>query len=316
MSTEQVETNTPEELSYDELYNKGFEEKSIEVEEEESESTEEEETLEQPEDTDEAETEVEIDESEQETEEEESEDSNEQSSEEELFAITYKGQEIKVNKEELIALGQKGFDYTSKTQDLANKRKLIEMADEYGIDEETLATLGESKKGNKEAFATLANKLGIDPYELDTEANFKPEIKETNYELDDAINAIKADAENSPVIDNWINMLPSNVGKVFAEKPKALAGLHQDTKNGLSQKIMPDVIKTLALNPDADFIQTYQEVGSRVIQRKEEKPEAKRETKKKMTVSKKKVSKHTNDAKDIWDDDELYEKMQKMRRGF
>jgi hypothetical protein len=306
---EQVEqeSNTQEELSYDELYDKGFDDKDTDIGVDTS--VDEEEDLEQPEEESEAETETQSDEVEEETEEETEEDSKE-----ETYTLNYKGQDIQVTLEEMKELSQKGFDYTTKTQDLSAKRKLIELAEEYDVNDEIIATIGEAKKGNKEAFATLANKFGIDPYELDTDSNFKPVIEDKNYELDDTIKSIQADTQNGSIIDNWINMLPANAKQTFAQNPNILRGLHTDTKNGIAQKIMPDVIKTLALNPNADFVETYQFVGANAVEQKGTKPEASREQKKKVSVSKKKVSKHTADHKDVWEDDELYRKMQEMRR--
>lgn len=308
MEAEQVTENT--QSSYDELYDKGFDDGLTEVD-----SIEEEEILEQPEDDSEPETDTHTDEDEQETEDGEELEDSVDTSEEDTHTIQYKGQDMNLTKAELVELAQKGFDYTTKTQDLSSKRRFIELAEEYDIDEEILANIGESKKGNKEAFATLANKFGIDPYELDSEADFKPVIEQKNYELDDAINEIKADTEHSGTVDNWINMLPPKVGNEFAMNPNILRGLHTDTRSGLAQKVMPEVIKTLALNPNADFLETYQSIGSQVVsETKEVKPEASRETKKKMAVSKKKVSSHTTDHQDVWSDDDLYKKMQQMRR--
>ena len=85
------------------------------------------------------------------------------------------------------------------------------------------------------------------------------------------------------------------------------------SQNGVANKIMPEVIKTMKLNPHADFVQTYQAIGSRMVSTEEpkveKKPEASRELKKKAVAPKTKTSKHLKDHKSVWDDNDLFAQM-------
>lgn len=302
------------EEEYDKLYQQGFNEGI-----EDSEDNEEE--LEQPEEEEEVQPEEEIDESAEEATDEPEEDSNEEGQDTEeveeetdndtFVTIERFGEQIPLTKEEAIKMSQLGWDYTSKTQDLSTQRKKLELVD--GIPDEVLQALQDTSKGNKEALATIASRYDIDPYDIDGIGEYKPTIIEKNYELEDVVNEIKSDTDNSSTIDTWIKELPKSANDLFVSNPDILRGLHVDAKKGVARKIMPEVIKTMKLNPSADFIKTYQAIGSRLVSteepKKEVKPQASREQKKKAVPSKTKSSKHLNDHKTVWDDNDLFEKM-------
>jgi len=302
---------------YDELYAKGFDEGVTDVEETEvkEEAIEEEgEGLEQPETEEEVETETQTDEEEQETTEDEEEDSVTEP-EKEVFTIKHNGVDMTLSKEEMLMLANKGFDYTSKTQDLSTKRHRLEMLD--GMSDEDLQSFVDASKGNKEAFATIANKANIDPYDVDGTGEYKPSVVQKNYALDDVVESIKADTTNSPTIDGWINALPSRATELFTKDPLVLADIHKETQNGIAQKVMPEVIKSMALNPMMDFKQAYLTEREKVVSDDTtSKEEVSREVKKKATIAKKSPSKHKAEHTDIWEDDDLYAKMQEMRKRY
>ena len=299
------------EEEYEELYKQGFNgeiEDSEEIEEED---------LEQPTEEEEVQPTEEDDDSTEEATEADDEDSNESeeedtetSDEEPYMVIERFGEKIPLSKEEAVKMSQLGWDYTSKTQDLSQHRKRLEIID--GLPEEVLQALKDVSAGKKEALASIAEKFDIDPYELDGVGEYKPEIIEKNYELEDVIESIKSDVEGSSVIDTWINELPSSVNNLFASNPRVLKGLHIDLQNGVAKKVMPEVIKTMKLNPMADFVRTYQEIGSKMVSTKtEEKPTVSREQKKKAVPSKVKPSRHLKDHKSVWEDNDLFNQMRK-----
>jgi len=293
--------------SYDELYDKGFDEGSTEVENEEDPSEEEE--SEQPEDDD-LSTEELTGEIPAEVEPEE----NEKEEDSDKYAITHKGQEMNMSIDELRAMAQKGFDYTSKTQNLSKQRDIVEVAVENGLTKEDLVILADIKSGNKEAMALLANKAEIDPYDIDGSGEYKPEVTDRNYELEDIVSDIKSDIQNNTTIDEWITQLPESAIGVFSQNPSVLKGLHVDAQKGLAQEIMPEVMKQMALNPNANFVSMYQTVGKNIMDKKESKPTPSRQNKLKASISKNaSTSRQLDDQKDIWEDDALYAKMQKMR---
>lgn len=336
------------EQSYDELYDKGFEESHLDmidnpnvedVEEEVAEIVEDvEETIENEEETEtdveETEEDSEVEETEdedieqsgsendEETDESVTENDEENSNENSGRTIKWNGQEIFIKNDEIDTFLQKGFDYTKKTQDLAQYRPVIEMMSEGKLSQEDLVTLLDAKNGNADAIAQIMKSANIDLYDINEESNYKPVVNNKNYELEDVINNIKNDTEYGVKVDNYISSLPETTKKYMAENPAILNGFYEDVKNGVADKIMGDVLKTLVLNPNANFVDTYQRVGQEVFQnnqqqeervqsKQEEKPLVDRETKKKATISKK-TKTAIKDHQDVWEDDELFEKMMRM----
>jgi len=297
------------EEEYEELYKQGFDGDIVDSENNE-------ETLEQPtEEEDVQATEEDDDSTEENTEstEEDSDEENQESTDEEepYMVIERFGEKIPLTKDEAVRMSQLGWDYTSKTQDLSEHRKRLEIID--GLPDEVLQALKDVSSGNKEALASIAEKFEIDPYDIDGVGEYKPKIIEKNYELEDVIASIKEDSESSSTIDTWVRELPNSVNSTFANNPAILKGLHVDVKNGIAKKVMPEVIKTLKLNPSADFVTTYQEIGKRMVStaNKEPKPEASREQKKKAIPSKVKPSKHMKDHVSVWESDDKFNEMRR-----
>jgi len=309
---------------YDSLYNQGFDEgitdvESTEPKEEEVVETEEvvedteEVTEEQPESKAEEEEVTEPDEEVTEPETTDTEDSEEPK----LFEVKHNGQVMKLTEEEVLMMANKGFDYTYKTQDLAGKRRTLD-----GLDDELLQAVSDAKGGNKEAVAKLVRDFGIDPYDIDTEqTTYKPVVEDKNYELDDVIANINKDTPNAETLNGWVDRMPQKSKDFLANNPVILNELYGHTVNGISQKVMPEVMKQMALNPELDFMGTYNQIHSVLIKQPEDateevtiKPVATKDAKKKASVSKSKSNSRINDHKDIWEDDDLYKKMQEMRR--
>ena len=306
-----------EQVEYDTLYDKGFEDKVTDIEDETTEEVvdledEVSEDVEQPEIDSEDETELEDDDSANET----TDDDTEDSITNDTYVVTHKGQDLTLTKDEMILLAQKGFDYTSKTQDLANKRKILDMLD--GLDENTIKSAVDAVKGDKNALSYLAKQAGIDPYDIDEDTQYKPVVESRNYQLDDIIDDIKSDTVNGTAIDSWIQSLPSSTHSEFSKDPLILRDLHIEARNGMAQKVMPEVIKQMNINGNLSFKDAYLSARSKVASNDtpEPKKEVSREVKKKATVNKVKPSRHKQDHTDIWEDDDLYQKMQKLRRGY
>lgn len=303
-----------EQVDYDTLYDAGFNEGNTDVETKEP-IVEENIEVEETQETEEVEEAIEqLDEVEEETLDEEPESTEPDSIEEELIALDYKGQEIKVTKAEQKKLAQMGFDYTSKTQDLASKRNLLELIGDRTPEE--VKTMIDAFGGDKEALSYMAKQANIDPYDLDIESQYKPKVEAKNYELDDIVNTIKSDTELSSTMDRWIDTLPKSTLTDFQKDPKLLGDLYQEARVGNAQKVMPEAIKRMALDSSISFKEAYLSARETVVSKPEVKKPADRDTIKKAVVPKKSASKHMKEHKDVWEDDELFEQMKKMTQRY
>lgn len=327
----QEEPISTEEDSYDAEYEKAWsdEEEVAEadiVEEVVDESLTEEDNLEQP--VDEVESEGTPEEA---TADEDSKEDEKESSKDFFDKLKWNGQEIPVTREEAIALAQKGFDSQKKWQEAAINRPLKEAIDKYGITAEQLEMLGNIVKDkNPEALALLAKQSNIDLY--DAEHNdYKPVVEQKNYALDDVIDEINQNEQIATEMNRYVSDMPQSVKDVLVNEPEILRGLNIDMQNGIAQRVMPEVIKQLAINPSygKDFVRLYQDIGQRMFSQSQPdvqqeqavvaEPKSTREDKKRVAVNKhtsapkKQVS---DDYDAAWEDDKHFEAVRRRLSGF
>lgn len=311
---EEVLTDTqPTEDDYSAEYDKAWGEEELEQSETEEETTDE---IVEPE----------VIENSNETEDVKVEEVKEKPSEDFTEVLKWKGQEIPVTREELIALGQKGFDSEKKWQEAAINRPIKEVLDKFGLSIEQLTMLGNIVKDkNPEALALLAEQNGIDLFDAEKK-NYKPLVENKNYELDDVIAEINQNEEIAVQMNNYVSSVPQKIKDMFIGKPDVLRGLNQDMKQGIAQKIMPEVIKQLAINSNQDFISLYQSIGKSIFSKEvpvenvvEPKQQATREDKMRVAVSKKTPApekKIADDYDTAWDDNAHYEAVRRRLSGF
>ena len=256
----------------------------------------------------------------------EAEESEEKPSEEFAEVLKWKGKEIPVTREELIILGQKGFDSEKKWQEAAVNRPIKELVDKYGFTVEQLEMFGNiTSDKNAEALALLAQQNGIDLFEAEHK-NYKPKVEAVNYELQDVIAEINSNEEIAIQMNDYVSSVPQSVKDTLTSRPDVLRGLNIDMQQGIAQKVMPEVIKQLAINPRQDFVQLYRSVGSSMYSNevkaeevKPSKPVATREEKKKVAVSNKNsapTKSIVDDYDAAWDDNEAFERVKARLSGF
>lgn len=243
--------------------------------------------------------------------------------------LKWKGQEIPVTREELIALGQKGFDSEKKWQEAAINRPIKELIDKYGFTAEQLEMFGNiTKDKNAEALALLAQQSNIDMYDAEHK-NYKPVVEATNYELNDVINEINENEEIATQMNNYVSSVPQSTKDLLIGKPDILRAINIDMQQGIAQKIMPEVIKQLAINSNQDFVSLYQKVGHNMFSsqteptveavEKTEQPKSTREDKLRVAVSKKTSApdkKIIDDYDAAWDDNSHFEAVRRRLSGF
>lgn len=256
------------------------------------------------------------------------EEPQEEASEEFAEVLKWKGKEIPVTREELIALGQKGFDSEKKWQEAALNRPIKEIVDKYGFTVEQLEMLGNIVKDkNAEALALLAEQNNIDMFDAEVN-NYKPVVEQRNYALDDVVKEINENEDIALQMNDYVSSVPQSVKDRLISEPEILRGLNIDMIQGIGQQIMPEVIKQLSINPRQDFVRLYQEVGQRVLSKpsdsqdskpKSVEPTVTREDKKKVAVNKKTPAPEktiVDDYDAAWDDNKHFEAVRRRLQGF
>ena len=237
------------------------------------------------------------------------------------YVFKANGEQYEATAEELLQLAPKAMDYTNKTKRLAKHRPVIEMIEEAGYSQEDVKMMFDAFSGNKEAFAMMADKAKIDPLDIDGRGNYVPTVESVDYELKDVVQSIRNDSQYGTTTNNYLTKLPDNVQSYMADNPQVLNGFHEEVQLGRANKVMPEVIKRLTINPNLDFLQTYQEVGASIFSNETEsnKPERTRppEGVKKAVTKKKKSSQplKTKQVLDAFASDDDFAKLDAMIRS-
>lgn len=174
------------------------------------------------------------------------------------FKLKWNGEEIEVNEDEMIALSQKGFDYTAKMQTVSKYRKGLE---EAGIDDETIALIKGVKEGNKEALAMLAERNRIDPMDLidvDLSKNqFNPLHNDTsNIVISEQVKPLMEQVMSNPSLQAQMSqaedLLPNAVISRMAQDPDVFHAAVSEIESGSFNQVMPRINMRLATMSDLD----------------------------------------------------------------
>lgn len=172
--------------------------------------------------------------------------------------------------EELIQLAQMGANYTRKLQELQPSKKLLMMLENHDLlDEGKLSFLIDLSKKNPEAIKKLVKDSGLNPLEMDVEAESNYQAgdhrvadEEINFRtaLDDLRSQPKG--QESLVLMNTTWDQPSKA--VLWKQPALMKIMHQQIESGVYGLINAEVERkrTLGQIPiDAPFLDAYKLVG-------------------------------------------------------
>ena len=182
---------------------------------------------------------------------------------ESLFEITHNGEKVKLSKEELLEHAQKGFDYTSKTQTLAEQRKALEEEKERELAEirEQQETWNQ-KHQELQDLVTLKNQW--DHYITQLERNdpgFYEQIQQGFQETQDQY--------TNPVVAAQIEALNSKMAQydqVLQERENM--AIRKEFETGYNQAIekFKSDFETLGLNVDKEKIQKEWVDGAKTVE--------------------------------------------------
>lgn len=177
---------------------------------------------------------------------------------EEKRTLKWNGEDIEVTMEELIALGQKGFDYTSKMQTVSKYRKDLESA---GISDEIVDIIKQVNQGDKSALAKLAKLNNIDPMdlidiefdEIDTNTPLKPSNEiVVSKEVAPLMEQVMSNPDLQAKMSRAEGLLPHAVIKRMAQDADLMYNAVSEIDSGSFDQVMPRVNMRLATLSDLD----------------------------------------------------------------
>lgn len=250
---------------------------------EETEITEENTENNQPEETSENQTSEDVSTQEEQTVEEQPQEGTEKETLTTTTPSTYKikadGKEYNFSIDDLVKLAPMAMNYTRKMQDIAPYRKMITAIGENQISQEDINLLIDIKKGNKEALNAFVNKLGVDPLDIESESKgYVPNdygVDENTYRLNEIVAELEKDSTFNQTA-SIIQTLDNNSKLYLKANPDTIRNLHEDVKNGMFNKILPEAEKLAVLDGNKhSFLDYYISAGSALYQKELEASKAK-----------------------------------------
>ena len=185
-----------------------------------------------------------------------------------LYKIKANGKEFEMTLDELKQTASKGMDYLKKTTALKPYRTMIAAMEENKVSPEDINLLIDLKKGNKEAIAKLIKENEVDVYDLPEANDYKPQEyrqSETALEMKEVLSTISKDAEFSRTSEIY-DAFDEQTKAFLNEDPSRIAGLHNDIKTGVFDKVLPLAEKKAMIDGyNAPFLQYYLQAGQEIL---------------------------------------------------
>lgn len=190
------------------------------------------------------------------------------------YKIKANGMEYDFSEDELIRLAPKAMDYTKKMQTIAPYRRTISAIEQNGISEDDINLLIDIKKGNKDAISSLIKSSGIDVYDLpENDGKYTPTRYAEQAEAQntqDVIARLARDPEFEKT-KSAFEVLDPQSKQYLLSNTENIEGLHDDVKNGIYEKVMPEALKLAALDGyQQPVLQYYFKAGQDYFTRQEQ----------------------------------------------
>ena len=180
------------------------------------------------------------------------------------------GKEMQVDTvDDVLSLMKMGANYQKKMNQLAPNLKVVKMLERNGLlDTDKLNSLIDVSKNDPAAIAKLIKDSGIDPLDIDTDAEVKYtptdyKVSDKEYKLDSALDSIK----DSETFDKTINVMSTQWDeeskKIISDNPEVIGILDEHMQNGVYDTVSTLVAKerTLGRLTDVPEIVAYQQAA-------------------------------------------------------
>lgn len=188
---------------------------------------------------------------------------------ERAIPLKNKGLTVEIKKvDEARKLMEKGLDYTRKTQELAEVRKVADYAAEHNISMDDLRLFAEYKAGNKAAIAEMARRSNIESmYDIDMETEYKPNANTMVREYSEADLVAQEIAQDDVLlgkVKDALTYVPNTVADKIVNDATLLSALRDDVSNGIASAVLPEATKLHSIY-GGDFFQHYINVANRMF---------------------------------------------------
>lgn len=183
------------------------------------------------------------------------------------------GREFQVtNPNDMIALMQKGLNYSKKMEEIKPNLNLIKTLEQYGLtDESKLSYLIDLHNKKPEAIAKLIKDSEIDLYEFDTEQaeHYVPQNRVVHKsQLEEIISeVVEANPEFNSVLNSIYTDWDNQSKQAVINNPNILRLLSEQQTNGIYDKIMNimEYEKAVGRLDGVAYLQAYGEIEDRLL---------------------------------------------------
>lgn len=183
------------------------------------------------------------------------------------------GREFQVtNPNDMIALMQKGLNYSKKMEEMKPNLNLIKTLEQYGLtDESKLSYLIDLHNKKPEAIAKLIKDSEIDLFEFDTEQanHYVPQSKVVHKtQLEEVISeVVEANPEFNSVLNTVYTDWDNQSKQAVIDNPNILRIISEQQTNGTYDKIMNimEYEKAVGRLQRTAFLQAYSEIEERLL---------------------------------------------------
>ena len=157
------------------------------------------------------------------------------------------------NIDDAVKLMQMGADYSNKMKSIKPNLRVVSMLEKEGLlDEAKINNLIDLSKKNPAAITKLIKESGIDPLDIDTDA--EDEYKPNDYRVSDTefnVNQALDDIKDSPTFDRTLNILAKEWDgeskKLITENPSIIPIINDHVYNGVYDKVQSIIDSERAL---------------------------------------------------------------------
>jgi hypothetical protein len=165
--------------------------------------------------------------------------------------LKHKGKVLEIkDAKDLRDLAERGLGATSKFQEMAEQRKMLD-----GITGEDIDLLRRARDGDAEAMNQLVSKQNVSPEEVQ---------KQQYVEQSEQIATEIIGSDYADQFKEALGLFPESQRYEVATNPRFMGGLKQDFDKGIAQKLMPSVQKYMAVD-GMEFIEAYARAGKEVL---------------------------------------------------
>ncbi|AKG13506.1 hypothetical protein [Moraxella bovoculi] len=183
------------------------------------------------------------------------------------------GREFQItNPNDMIALMQKGLNYSKKMEEMKPNLNLIKTLEQYGLtDESKLSYLIDLHNKKPEAIAKLIKDSEIDLYEFDTEQanHYVPQSKVVHKsQLEEVISeVVDANPDFNSVLNSIYTDWDNQSKQAVIDNPNILRIISEQQTNGIYDKIMNimEYEKAVGRLHGISYLQAYSEIEHRLL---------------------------------------------------